>query len=230
MIARQNDDERFPDKNPVDEIRVSLLWPEEGRVQLPCGETIGELRRMLAGDRDLDLGQFLAKNLHRGRQPLRLAPAEEPQRQGPFLGVSSAPSARCGSFDLRQRQPGVIEKHLARSGQFDTARAASHELGSDLGLQLAHLTAQRRLRRVQPALGCDRDALILGHGDEKPEMPQLHDLSIPWRYGSQTYKVFFSGASSTQILANRTRSGASAYMAAAATRALGIPMKDWIHE
>src|SRR5437660_264528 len=190
MIARQNDDERFPDKNPVDEIRVSLLWPEEGRVQLPCGETIGKLRRMLAGDRDLDLGQFLAKNLHRGRQPLRLAPAKEPQGQPPFLGVSSAPSARCGSFDLGQRQPGVIEEDTASGREFDAPRAPDHKLSADLVLEIPHLPAQGRLSRVQSPFGRNRQAALLGDGDEITKMSQLHERPMPWRYGDQPTKSF----------------------------------------
>jgi hypothetical protein len=44
MIARQNDDEGFLDQDLVDEIGVSLLRPQEGRVQLPGRETIGKLR------------------------------------------------------------------------------------------------------------------------------------------------------------------------------------------
>ena len=71
---------------------------------------------------DFDLGQFLAKHVHRSRQPFRLAPAEEPQSQRPFLGVSSAPSGCGGGFDLRKCEPGVIKKHLARSGQLDAVR------------------------------------------------------------------------------------------------------------
>jgi hypothetical protein len=56
----------------------------------------------------------------------------------------------------------VIEKRPARGGQLDAARAASHEPGPDFSLQFAQLTAERRLRRAQPPLGGDRDALFLG--------------------------------------------------------------------
>jgi len=67
----------------------------------------------------------------------------------------------------------VIEEHLARRGQLDAACAAGHEPGADLGLQLAQLTAERRLRRAQPPLGGDRDALLLGHGNEIAEVSQF---------------------------------------------------------
>src|ERR1700724_3688443 len=190
---------------------------------------------MLAGDRDFDLWQFLAKNVHHGRQPCGFAPAEEAHGQRPFLGVSSAPRARRSGFDLRQREPGVVEKHLARSGQLDTARATRDELGANFRLQLAQLTAQRRLRRVQPALGCDRDALLLGHGDEIPEMSQLHALSIPRGYGSQTYKVFVLDARSTKCEPAETVwricSSSSEFTRLGAIRTLGAHhgrrFRDW---
>ena len=145
---------------------------------------------MLARDRDLDLRQFLAKNVHRGRQPFRLAAAEESEGQCPFLGVGGAASGGGGGFDLSQREPGMFEKHLARGGQLDAVRAASHQLGTHLYLQLAHLTAQRRLCRMQPPLGGDRDVLLFGHGDEIPEMPQLHGPPMPWGYGAKPTKSF----------------------------------------
>lgn len=64
---------------------------------------------MLAGDLDFDLRQFLAKNVHRGRQPFRLAAAEKPEGQRRFLGVSGCG----GGFDLGQREPGMIENDAA---------------------------------------------------------------------------------------------------------------------
>src|SRR5580704_5316438 len=85
-----------------------------------------------------------------------------------------APRGGGRRFDLGQRQTRVIEERLAGRGQLDAACAAGHEPGADLALQLAQLTAERRLRRAQPPLGGDRDALLLGHGNEITEMPQLH--------------------------------------------------------
>jgi len=40
----------------------------------------------------------------------------------------------CG-IDLRQRQPGMVEKGLARGGQLDAMNAARQQLGPDLVLR-----------------------------------------------------------------------------------------------
>jgi hypothetical protein len=42
----------------------------------------------------------------------------------------------------------VIEEDFAGCGEFDSARAANHKLRADLVLQIPHLAAERRLRRV----------------------------------------------------------------------------------
>jgi hypothetical protein len=55
-------------------------------------------------------------------------------------------------------------------------RAADHELSADLVLQIPHLAAQRRLRRVQPLRGGNRQTALLGDGYEIPKMPELHSM------------------------------------------------------
>jgi len=55
----------------------------------------------------------------------------------------------CGSasrfhrgIDLRQRQPGMVEKRLACGSQLDAMNAARQQFGPDLVLQVANLPAQ----------------------------------------------------------------------------------------
>ena len=129
---------------------------------------------MFAGDCDLELRQLLPQDVHGRGQPFRLQAAQEPEREGSLLGVGSPPSGFSGSLDLRQSEPRVIEKHLAGGGQLDAARTAGYQFGADLELQVTYLTAQGWLRRVQPPRGRDGQAACLGHGDEVPEVPQLH--------------------------------------------------------
>jgi hypothetical protein len=66
-------------------------------------------------------------------------------------------------IDLHQRQAGMVEKGLARSGQLDAVHAARQQLGPDLVLQIANLPAQRGLGGVEPALGGGRQAAFLDH-------------------------------------------------------------------
>ena len=69
----------------------------------------------------------------------------------------------------------MIEKHAAGRGQRDALRAADHQRAADLLFEVTHLAAQRGLGGVQPLLGGDCQAALLGDRDEIAKMPQLHD-------------------------------------------------------
>jgi hypothetical protein len=149
---------------------------------------------MLAGNCDLDLRQFLSQNMHDRGQPFRLASAQKSQRQRPLFRVSGAPGGGRGGLNLHQREPRVVEKHAAGRGQLDPARAAGHQHGADLHLQVMNLAAYGGLRGVQPALGRQRDAALLGDRHEVAQVPQLHKpIAMPARYGAKPTKSFLSG-------------------------------------
>ena len=101
----------------------------------------------------------------------------------------------CGRFhrgvDLRQRQPGMVEKGLPCGGQLDAVNAAGQKLDADLVLQIADMPAERRLRRVQPELGRERQAAFLDHGHEVTKVPQLHSHFHACKVCPAAYKVFF---------------------------------------
>jgi hypothetical protein len=65
----------------------------------------------------------------------------------------------------------MIEKGLACGGQFDAVHTAAHQLDANLVFEIADLAAQRRLRRVQPFLGRERQAALLGDRDEIAKVP-----------------------------------------------------------
>lgn len=77
-------------------------------------------------------------------------------------------------IDLKQRQPRVIEKNPARIGQVDTASAARKKCDADLRFQIAHLPAQRRLRRVQPSFGREGETALFGDGNKVTQMAKFH--------------------------------------------------------
>src|SRR6267143_1414091 len=93
----------------------------------------------------------------------------------------------------------MVEEDPAGGGELDAADAADHELSADLVLQILHLAAQRRLRRVQPPLGGNREAAFLGDGDEVAKMSQLHDIAHACEVWGPTYKVFFLPARRTYV-------------------------------
>src|SRR2546425_7797077 len=108
-----------------------------------------------------------------------------------FLAGCARPACRFDrGIDLHQRQAGVVEKGLARSGQLDAMNAARQQLGPDLVLQIANLPAQRGLGSVELALGGGREAAFLDHGHEITQVPQLHSHSMPERYAPQLTKSF----------------------------------------
>jgi hypothetical protein len=92
-------------------------------------------------------------------------------------------------FGLGQRQPRMVEEGATGSGQFGTVNTARQQRNANLVFQVADLPAQGWLRRVQPLFGGDRQAALLGDGDEVSKVPQL-PRPISWRYGYQLTSLF----------------------------------------
>ena len=189
MVARHQDDERLPVHHMVPEV-IARLHAQEGQVQPAAGERFGEIRRIVAGDRDLDVLQFVAQHMHRPRQPVHLVPGLEADGERLPCRLRRPACRFDRGIDLHQRQAGVVEKGLARGGQLDAVNAARQQLGPDPVLQIANLPAQRGLRGVEPVLGGGREAAFLDHGHEITQVPQLH--TVPCLRGMPpAYKVFF---------------------------------------
>ena len=146
----------------------------EGQVELPPQQSLREVGRILAGDRDLDIRQLVAKDAHDLRQPIHLLSGQKSKGKGRFGGVSGPPRRLDGCLDLHQRQSRMIEKCPAEVGQLDAARAADKQWHADLVFEIADLAAQRGLGRMQPLLRRHREAAFLGDRDEIAEMAQLH--------------------------------------------------------
>jgi hypothetical protein len=96
--------------------------------------------------------------MHSPRQPVHLVPSLEADRE-PLPCRLRRPTCRFDrGIDLHQRQAGVLEEGLARSGQLDAVNAARQQLGSDPVLQIADLPTERGLGGVEPVLGGGREA------------------------------------------------------------------------
>src|ERR1700731_3154058 len=81
--------------------------------------------------------------------------------------------------DLRPSYP---MSRRAGGGQLDAAHAAADQLDANLVFEIADLAAERRLRRVQPFLGRERQAALFGGRDEKAKGPELHGR-LPYLQG-----------------------------------------------
>jgi hypothetical protein len=181
MVARHQHDERLPVHHAVPEV-VGRLHAQESQAQPAAGERFGEIRRVVAGDRDLDVLQFVVQHMHRLRQPVHLVPGLEADGERLPCRLRRPACRFDRGIDMHQRQAGVVEEGFARSGQLDAMNAARQLLDPDLIFQVPDLPAQRRLRGVQPSLRRLRQAANFGDGDKIPKMSQFHCASMPVRY------------------------------------------------
>ena len=67
--------------------------------------------------------------------------------------------------------PAARRKRPAGRRQLDASNAPNEQLCPDLGFQIAYLPAEGGLRRVQPALGRERQAALLGDRNKKAQVP-----------------------------------------------------------
>ena len=71
----------------------------------------------------------------------------------------------------------MVEVGGARRGQVDAPSRAGEQGDAELGLELADLLRQRRLRHVE-AFGGPAEVPLLGDGDEVAEVAQFHPLIL----------------------------------------------------
>src|SRR5258707_5165236 len=90
----------------------------------------------------------------------------------------------------------MIEKRSAGSRELDAAGAALQQFDPDLQLQIPDLSAQRRLRRMQPPLGGVGEAALLGDRNEITKVAELHRRPIPIRYISSVRSLGLVGKGS----------------------------------
>src|ERR1700736_2663767 len=93
----------------------------------------------------------------------------------------------------------MVEKGAGGSSQFNAVHAAAHQLNADLIFEIADLTTEGRLRRVQLFLSRDRQASGLGNSDEVAKVPQLIGAFHIFKAWCPAYKVFFLGASGSYL-------------------------------
>lgn len=76
----------------------------------------------------------------------------------------------------RQHLPGMRQQGAARLGDFDAARAAHEELGTELSLQCPDGSRQARLGQMDAVRGA-REVAFLDHGKEMRKLAQLHGMN-----------------------------------------------------
>ena len=196
MVAWQNDDDRLLRDHLVGHVRLRLD-AQEAKVNLAVLQRLGQIGRVHARHLELDFRQLGPENARDVGEPVDLLARQESDREDRFRRAGSAASGLKRLGSLADRDARVGQKGATGVGQLDAARPADEERRADLDLQIAKLAAERGLGGMQPLLGRDGDAALLGHGDEIAEMPELHTQPMPSRYGKRPYKVFLADATST---------------------------------
>ena len=199
MIARHQHDERLVIHHPVVEVEARL-GAQEGEVELAARERIGEIRRIVARHRDVDVRQFVAQQRAspRGSQVIS-CPVRKPSAKdaawpaAPRAAPLRSPASTCGSAE-----PRVIEKRASRRRQFDAARAAAQQVGRRPRLRGRESAGSATAARCAAASRPPPSGCRLGDGNEVPQMSKFH-CELPclevWR---PAYKVF-SGDASTSL-------------------------------
>src|ERR1700754_263782 len=123
MIARQHYDERLLRYQSIFEIRLRFA-AQECDVELSTLEIIGEVCRKTAGDPDFDVGQFVAEDTGRMRQPIDFLPGQKSDRETRFGGLRGPARGFCGGLGVIQRKPGLVEEGASGGGQLRSARAS----------------------------------------------------------------------------------------------------------
>src|SRR5438067_6514992 len=142
VIAWQYDHERFLGQELERQTGCLRFWSEEGYVELAPHKSTREVRRILAGDDDLYIGELVSKEADSFGQPIYLVSGQEAQSERRLGGLSGAPGRFAGSIDLSQRQSCMVEKDSTRGGQLDAASTANDQLSADLVFKIPDLTTE----------------------------------------------------------------------------------------
>ena len=87
-------------------------------------------------------------------------------------GAGRARNGR-GVLGTRQQVTRLRQEHLARGRERGAPAVAVKQRHAELGLELADLLADARLREMQ-AVGRAAEVKLLGDGDERAQLPQFH--------------------------------------------------------
>ena len=91
-------------------------------------------------------------------------------RSRPRCPMPVARATRRRVVGTGQQLARLVEQRRPRRGEGDAAAVAVEELHAELGLERSNLLADAGLRDVQP-LGGAAEVELLGHGDERPQLP-----------------------------------------------------------
>ncbi|MOA43871.1 hypothetical protein D3C78_1660720 [compost metagenome] len=99
--------------------------------------------------------------------------AGQAQRHAPFQALRHALYLKPGLVQAIQHGADVGQQHAARFTELDASAGAYEKTDAEVGLQIAQLLAERRLRNVQLP-GRFRKALFFRNRREVPKLPQVH--------------------------------------------------------
>jgi hypothetical protein len=171
----QGQDDAEQHRAEDDTVEVTVLLgsvPDDRRVGPSLANGLDGVVPRAGADDDLGAGDGDADQPQRAvEDPLR----HRADPEGHLFPTvrSRGPHVLAGPVDLGQDHPRPLQQDAPRRRQLGSARSAIEEGDAQVALQRTDLLRERRSGDVQPA-GGGGEAPLLGHGEEVPELAQVH--------------------------------------------------------
>ena len=115
MIARQDRDERLFRHQLIYEVGIRFRT-KKSDIDLSARQIGGERGRKPARNPDFDIGQFVAQDAGRARQPRNLLPGQEADGKDRLRRLRGAARGLRGRRRLRERQPRMVKERASSRG------------------------------------------------------------------------------------------------------------------
>jgi hypothetical protein len=127
--------------------------------------------------RQLNARAALAEHWQEPGEDVQLGGGHVSDDELPDLSTGRSARNLCRACRLSQRRSRFDKERSARVRQEDAAARPMEEGNAEIAFEYADLLTQRWLRDVKAPRGSTEVALF-SHGDEVPEVPELHDRTI----------------------------------------------------
>ncbi len=179
---RQDDAEQHRAEDDAVEVTVLLRpVPDDRCIGPPLPDRLDGVVPRAGRHEDLDARDGEA---HRSQRAVEDPVGHGADPQGHLLPAPSPCGSHvlAGPVDLGQDHPRPLRQDAPRRRQLGSAWSAIEERDAQVPLQRTDLLRERRSGDVQPARGSG-EAPLLGHGEEVPELAQVHRTRYRRRQG-----------------------------------------------
>ncbi|KAG1392470.1 hypothetical protein G6F59_014589 [Rhizopus arrhizus] len=173
MMQRHGGHQRFGHQHPAFDRRIIQQDPADAQINAPCFQRLQLRQRRHLRQAHFHLGigaaQLADQFRHEAIQGRRHKADAEPAP----LRLAQASRAFQHFLQAGGQQPRLLQQKAPGFGQPQGTGGAFEQLHAQFFLELADLTAERRLGDVQPG-GGTREAAFFRHGLEVAQVSELH--------------------------------------------------------